>query len=50
MKRSEIITLIIAGYGAVLSTITILRQYFGDRVKVKLSVKRNMQMAGDPRY
>lgn len=50
MKKSEIITLVIAAYGAVLSTIAILRQIFGDRVKVKLTVKRNMEMINDPRY
>ena len=50
MKTSEIITAIIAAYGAVLSTIAILRQVFGDRVNVKLTVKRNMEMINDPRY
>jgi hypothetical protein len=50
MKKSEIITAIIAIYGAVLSTITILRQYFGDRVKVMVTVGKNRQMVGDPRY
>jgi hypothetical protein len=50
MKTSEIITAIIAIYGAVLSTVTILRQYFGDRVKVRLTVQKSMEMVGDPRY
>jgi hypothetical protein len=50
MKTSEIITAIIAVYGAVLSTIAIVRQFVSDRVKVKLTVRRNMQMVGDPRY
>ncbi len=50
MKKSEVITAIIAIYGAVLSTIAILRQFLADRVKVKLTVKRNMQIMGDPRY
>jgi hypothetical protein len=50
MNKSQIITAVIAIYGAVLSTITILRQYFGDRVKVRVTVRRNMQMVGDPRY
>lgn len=50
MQRSEIITILIAVYGAVLSTIAILRQFFADRLKVKLTVSRNMQMVGDPRY
>jgi hypothetical protein len=50
MNKSQITTAIIAIYGAVLSTITILRQYFGDRVKVRVTVRKNMQMVGDPRY
>lgn len=50
MNKSQIITAIIAVYGAVLSTVTILRQYFTDRVKVKVTVRKNMQMVGDPRY
>jgi hypothetical protein len=50
MKPSEIITAVIAVYGAVLSTIAIVRQLLGDRVKIKLTVKRNMQIMGDPRY
>jgi hypothetical protein len=50
MKRSEIITMIIAVYGAVLSTIAILRQFFSDRANVKVTVRRNMQIIGDPRY
>jgi hypothetical protein len=50
MKKSEIITAIIATYGAVLSTITILRQYFGDRIKVTVTVGKNRQVVGDPRY
>lgn len=50
MKKSEIITAIIAVNGAVLSTIAILRQIFADRAKIKLTVRRNMEMVGDPRY
>jgi hypothetical protein len=50
MKKSEIITAIIAIYGAVLSTITILRQYFSDRIKVTVTVGKNRQVVGDPRY
>ena len=50
MKKSEIITAIIAIYGAVLSTIAILRQFFADRVKIKLAVDRNMKIVADPRY
>jgi hypothetical protein len=47
MKPSEIITTVIAVYGAVLSTIAILRQFFTDKVKVKMTVSRNMQIVGD---
>jgi len=50
MNKSQIITAVIAVYGAVLSTVTILRQYVSDRVKVKVSVRKNMMMVGDPRY
>ncbi len=50
MKTSEIVTAIIAIYGAVLSTIAIVKQLISDRVKVKLTVSRNMEMVGDPRY
>jgi len=50
MKRSDIITTIIAIYGAVLSTIAIVSQLLSDRVKVKLTVSRNMQMVDDHRY
>jgi hypothetical protein len=50
MKASEIITAIIAIYGAVLSTVAIVKQLVSDRVKVKVTVSRNMEMVGDPRY
>jgi hypothetical protein len=50
MTRSEIVTAIIAAYGALLSTFVFLRQVFSDRAKVKLTVKRNMEMINDPRY
>lgn len=40
----------IAVYGALLSTFATLRQYFGDRVKIKLTVQKNMEMVGDPLY
>jgi hypothetical protein len=50
MKKSEIITAIIAIYGAVLSTIAIVRQWRTDRAKIKVSVRRNMQIFGDPKY
>ncbi|HEV2315062.1 MAG TPA: hypothetical protein VGR94_07135 [Candidatus Acidoferrales bacterium] len=46
MKTSEIITAIIAVYGAVLSTVVTAKQFARDRV----SVRRNMEMLGDARY
>jgi hypothetical protein len=50
MKKSEIITAIIAVYGAVLSTIAIIRQWRTDRARIKFTVRRNMQIVGDPKY
>ncbi len=50
MSIAEIITAIIAVYGAVLSTIAIVWQIMGDRVKVRLTVRRNMEIVGDPHY
>ena len=50
MTRPEIITQIVAVYGAVLSTFAVCRQYFTERVKVKVTVRKNMEMVGDPRY
>ena len=42
MTTAETITVIIATYGAILSTIAIAWQITGDRVKVKLTVQRNI--------
>jgi hypothetical protein len=50
VKPSEIVTAIVAVYGAALSTVVAVRQIFGERVRVKVTVKKNMQMVGDPRY
>lgn len=50
MNKSQIITAVIAVYGAVLSTVTMVRQYLSDQVKIKFTVSKNMQMVGDPRY
>ena len=50
MSRAEAITLIIAGYGAVLSSITMVRQIIAGRVRLKLRVDRDMLLSGDPRY
>jgi hypothetical protein len=44
------LTAILAVYGAVLSTVAILRQLFSDRVKVKLTVRKNREMVGHPKY
>lgn len=37
-------------YGALLSTIAIVRQHLSDQVKVKLTVSRGMRIIHDPRY
>lgn len=50
MKTSEILTAVVAIYGAVLSTIAIVKQFVGDRVKVGFTVSKNMEMVGDPQY
>jgi hypothetical protein len=50
MNNSQILTAVIAIYGAVLSTVTIFRQYFSDRVKVKFTVSKDMQMVGHPKH
>lgn len=50
MSKSEIITAIVAAYGAVLSTFSLIRQWQSDRAKVQVSVQRNMEIFGDPRY
>ena len=50
MLASLSLTTILAVYGAVLSTIAILRQFIGDRIKVKLTVRTNRQIVGHPKY
>lgn len=50
MKPSEVGTLILAIYGAILSTVAIVRQFLTDRIKVKMTVQRNMQIINHPRY
>jgi hypothetical protein len=50
MKTSEIVTTVIAIYGAALSTIAIIKQLKSDRVKVKLTVRKNREMVGWPKY
>jgi Na+-transporting NADH:ubiquinone oxidoreductase subunit NqrD len=46
MTTAETITGIIAGYGAVLSTVAIIKQLAGDRARIKLTVMRNSISAG----
>jgi hypothetical protein len=50
MTSSEIVTMVIAVYGAVLSTVAIVRQFVINQVKVNVTVQKNMQIVGDPRY
>jgi hypothetical protein len=50
MKTTEILTAIVAVYGAILSTIAIVNQILGDRAKVKVTVGRDMEIVGDARY
>jgi hypothetical protein len=50
MKASEIVTGLIALYGAGLSTVAIVRQFAADRVKVRVTVQRNMRVFGNHRY
>jgi len=47
MKKSEIITAIIAIYCAFVSTIVIVRHWRTDRARMKFTVRRNMQILGD---
>lgn len=50
VKTSEMVTAIVAIYGAVISTVAIARQLLSERVRVRYTVKKNRQMVGDPRY
>ncbi|MGB6974589.1 MAG: hypothetical protein WBD67_07900 [Terracidiphilus sp.] len=50
MQTPELITAVVAVYGAFVSTIVAARQLLGERVRVRFTVKKNMQMVGDPRY
>lgn len=50
MKRSDIVTICIAIYGAVLSTVMMVRQLFSDRIRIKLMLKRGMEIIGHPAY
>ena len=44
------VTSLLAIYGAVLSTFAIVRQFIGERVKVKVTVRRNMKPKGEAQY
>jgi hypothetical protein len=46
----EIVTAIIAGYGAVLSTIAFAKQVISDRATIKITVLCDMMTHGDPRH
>jgi hypothetical protein len=50
VKATEIVTTIVAVWGAVLSTVVAVRQFRSERVRVRFTVKRNRQVVGDPRY
>ena len=50
MISAPSVTTLIAIYGAVLSTIAILRQVMGDKIKVNLKVQKGMEIVGDPLY
>jgi hypothetical protein len=50
MKTSETITAVIAGYGAMLSTVAIIRQWKSDRIKVKLAVRKNREIVDSAKY
>jgi hypothetical protein len=50
VKDPEMLTRIGAVYGAILSTSVAVRQFLNERVRVTVTVKRNRQVVGDPRY
>jgi hypothetical protein len=50
MTTAERVTAIIATYGAVLSTVAIVKQFISERVILKITVNRDMEIHGDPRY
>ena len=50
MTTAEKVTAIIAAYGAVLSTVAVVKQFISERVSVKITVNRDMEIHGDPRY
>ena len=50
MKESETVTAVVAIYGAVVSTIVAAMQFARERVSVRMTVRKNRQVVGDPRY
>jgi hypothetical protein len=50
MTTKDLLTLLLAAYGAILSTIAIIRQMRGDRLKVKLRARSNWEIHNAPQY
>lgn len=50
MTTTETVTAVIAGYGAVVSTIAVARQLISERVSIKMTVGLNMETHGDSRH
>jgi hypothetical protein len=50
MKPTEILTAVVAAYGAALSTFSVFRQANSERVKILVTCSRDMQLHGDDRY
>ena len=50
MKATELVTAVVALWGAILSTILAVKQFLNERVRVVVTVRKNRQVVGDPRY
>ena len=50
MTTADKVTAIIAAYGAVVSTIAVVKQFISGRVSLKITVSPNMVIYGAPRY
>lgn len=50
MKASEMVTTIVAVYGAVVSTILAVTQIVKERARVRVTVRKNREVIGDSRY
>lgn len=50
MTTAETVTAIIAAYGAVVSTIAVVKQVISERVSIKMTVGLDMMTHGDPRH